>query len=66
MKPLELMFAGLRKDDPIYVPEIIVSVMVSYHCASIGLYLAVTPKKAAEGADIFFKSTSVRGIYLKA
>ena len=49
LKPIEIMFAGFRRDDPLPVPEIAVPVSVPEQCAAVGLSSAATPKDNAVG-----------------
>ena len=49
LRPIELMFAGFRRDDTIPVPEIAVPVSVPQQCAMAGLSAAATPKDEAIG-----------------
>ena len=49
LKPLEVMFAGYRKEDPLPMPEISIPVGVPEQIAYIGLHSAATQKEKAVG-----------------
>jgi len=49
LKPIEMMFAGFRREDPLPVLEIAILVGVAHQAACIGLVDGATPKETTVG-----------------